>query len=78
MITITEGRIFIDGKETIDPTLIGYAVIDAVQEENIIITTPGQFDEVVTEVIKTSFEAGATAARITENIKVKATSDDNR
>lgn len=27
-IEISNGRIFIDGKETVDPTLIGYAVLD--------------------------------------------------
>ena len=28
MIEIINGRIFIDGKETVDPTLIGYALLD--------------------------------------------------
>lgn len=28
MIEIVNGRVFVDGKETVDPTLIGYAVID--------------------------------------------------
>lgn len=28
MIEIVNGRVFIDGKETVDPILIGYAVLD--------------------------------------------------
>jgi len=28
MIEIVNGRVFVDGKETVDPTLIGYAVLD--------------------------------------------------
>jgi hypothetical protein len=31
MIEIVNGRIFINGKETIDPVLIGYAMIDFVE-----------------------------------------------
>lgn len=31
MIEISNGRIFIDGVETINPELIGYAMIDAVE-----------------------------------------------
>ena len=35
MIEIVNGRVFIEGKETIDPTLIGYAIIDfAETQEN--------------------------------------------
>ena len=28
MIEIVNGRVFVDGRETVDPTLIGYAVLD--------------------------------------------------
>lgn len=28
MIEIVNGRVFVEGKETIDPTLIGYAMLD--------------------------------------------------
>lgn len=28
MIEIVNGRVFVEGKETVDPTLIGYALID--------------------------------------------------
>ncbi len=28
MLEIVNGRVFVDGKETVDPTLIGYAVLD--------------------------------------------------
>lgn len=28
MIEIVNGRVFVEGKETIDPTLIGYAILD--------------------------------------------------
>jgi len=31
MIQIEKGRIFVQGKETVDPLLIGYAVLDAVE-----------------------------------------------
>lgn len=36
MIEIINGRIFIDGKETVDPTFIGYALLDFAenQEDN--------------------------------------------
>ena len=35
MIEIVNGRIFVNGKETVDPTLIGYAIIDfAESQEN--------------------------------------------
>lgn len=35
MIEIVNGRVFAEGKETIDPTLIGYAIIDfAESQEN--------------------------------------------
>lgn len=35
MIEIVNGRVFVDGVETIDPTLIGYAIIDfAESQEN--------------------------------------------
>ncbi len=35
MIEIVNGRVFVEGKETIDPTLIGYAIIDfAESQEN--------------------------------------------
>jgi len=35
MIEIVNGRVFVEGKETVDPTLIGYAVIDfAETQEN--------------------------------------------
>ena len=31
MIEIVNGRVFVEGKETIDPTLIGYAMLDFVE-----------------------------------------------
>lgn len=35
MIEIVNGRVFVDGVETVDPTLIGYAIIDfAESQEN--------------------------------------------
>ena len=35
MIEIVNGRVFIEGKETVDPTLIGYALLDfAETQEN--------------------------------------------
>lgn len=38
MITIENNKIFVEGKETLNPELIGYAVIDAVEEGAITIT----------------------------------------
>jgi len=35
MIEIVNGRVFVEGVETVDPTLIGYAIIDfAESQEN--------------------------------------------
>lgn len=35
MIEICNGRVFVNGKETVDPTLIGYALLDfAESQEN--------------------------------------------
>jgi hypothetical protein len=35
MIEIVNGRVFVEGKETVDPTLIGYALLDfAESQEN--------------------------------------------
>lgn len=35
MIEIANGRVFVDGKETVDPALIGYAILDfAESQEN--------------------------------------------
>jgi hypothetical protein len=35
MIEIVNGRVYVDGKETVDPTVIGYAIIDfAETQEN--------------------------------------------
>jgi hypothetical protein len=33
MVEIVNGSIFIEGKETIDPTLIGYAIIDFAESQ---------------------------------------------
>lgn len=38
-IEIEEGRVFIDGKETVDPVLIGYAVLDYAENSNIDLQT---------------------------------------
>jgi ribosomal protein S19 len=35
MVEIVNGRVYVDGKETVNPTLIGYAIIDfAETQEN--------------------------------------------
>jgi len=36
-IEIVNGRVFVEGKETIDPALIGYAVLDMVEEKQNIV-----------------------------------------
>ena len=38
MIEIINGRVFVEGKETVDPTLIGYAVLDAAESESVELT----------------------------------------
>ena len=35
---IQNGRVFVNGKETVDPVLIGYAVLDAAENTDAIIT----------------------------------------
>lgn len=39
MIEVKGTRVYVDGKETVDPELIGYAMLDAAEEGNIVITT---------------------------------------
>lgn len=34
-IEISNGRVFVEGKETVDPVLIGYAVLDAIESETV-------------------------------------------
>jgi hypothetical protein len=58
MIKIENGRIFVDGKETVDPTLIGYAVLDAVEEGTFSINTEQEIDETVKNLYDVGFEAG--------------------
>lgn len=38
-IEIANGRVFVEGKETVDPLLIGYAVLDAIESETTEIIT---------------------------------------
>lgn len=38
-IQIENGRVFLDGKETVDPVLIGYAVLDYAENLNIELST---------------------------------------
>lgn len=67
MIKVDNGRIFVEGKETTDPTLIGYALIDAVEQGNVIICT----DKDIDEIIQTAFNAGVTAGQIIESVGSK-------
>lgn len=34
MIEIVNGKIFVEGKETVDPTLIGYALLDFAENQD--------------------------------------------
>ena len=38
-IEIEKGRVFVDGKETVDPVLIGYAVLDYAENCNVDLST---------------------------------------
>lgn len=50
MIQTEKGRVFINGKESVDPTLIGYAILDIVESGNdISISNKASFDEIFKE-----------------------------
>lgn len=36
-ISIEQGKIFVNGKQTIDPVLIGYTILDLAEKEDIIV-----------------------------------------
>jgi hypothetical protein len=64
MIKIENGRVFVDGKETIDPLLIGYAVLDAAEDNKISINTEAEIDDAIKKVFDASFKAGETFGKI--------------
>jgi len=71
MIQIDNGRIFINGAETIDAALIGYAVLDAVEDGDIIICTRTAFDKEAASLADVAFNAGVTAGQIIESLPSK-------
>lgn len=44
-IEIKDGRIFVEGKETVNPELIGWAIIDAAENDEIEIICKSPADE---------------------------------
>lgn len=64
MIKVENGRIFVDGKETVDATLIGYAVLDAVEDGKICFNTDEEIDTAIKTVYDASFKAGEAYSKI--------------
>ncbi|RUT68677.1 hypothetical protein D0817_20165 [Flavobacterium cupreum] len=58
MIEIVNGRVFVEGKETVDPALIGYAVLDEAEKGNFIICAESELKQLITNVHDSSFAAG--------------------
>lgn len=59
-IEIVNGRVFVEGKETVNPELIGYAILDAVESDDIVICSGAQIDEVVKKAFDAGFKASET------------------
>lgn len=58
MIEIVNGRVFVEGKETVDPTLIGYAVLDAAEDNQNSVFHPVS-DKSLLSIIKNQVELEA-------------------
>lgn len=54
-ISIEDGRVFVDGKETVNPELIGYSILDlAEMEENVVFKKAPSYS-VMTFVVENGF-----------------------
>lgn len=56
-IEIVNGRIIVEGRETINPEMIGYAVLDAVENGEVVMCEASHIDEVVTKAFNAGFKA---------------------
>lgn len=70
MIEIVNGRVFVEGKETVDPTLIGYAVLDAAENGYIVICGEDQIKKVMIDIHESSFKAGQTLEKGLQSIGI--------
>jgi len=50
-VEIVNGRVFVEGKETVDPSLIGYAVLDAAENSDIIICSYVEIRDIVSKAV---------------------------
>jgi hypothetical protein len=57
-IEIVNGRVFVEGKETVDPAFIGYAVLDAAENGDMIICTEAEIKKLIINTHDSSFAAG--------------------
>lgn len=70
MIEVINGRVFIDGKETINPELIGYAILDGAENEDLIVCNNKTLDELMIKCFESGMKAGEIVATISDRIKV--------
>lgn len=71
-IEVVNGRVFVEGKETVDPALIGYAVLDAAENGDMIICQEEEIKKLIMNVHDSSFSAGQI---LEKNINLIGTSE---
>ncbi|URM37148.1 hypothetical protein [Flavobacterium anhuiense] len=59
-ISIEGGRVFVNGKETVNPELIGYAILDAAENSDTIICSYKEIKDLVSKVVETTFQVNDT------------------
>lgn len=56
MIEIVNGRVFVEGKETVNPELIGYAVLDAAENTDTMICSYKAIKDLISKVVDVTFK----------------------
>ncbi|OHT44434.1 hypothetical protein [Flavobacterium tructae] len=67
-ISIENGRVFVNGKETVNPELIGYAILDAAESSDTLICSYQEIKDLVSKVIETTFEVNDTIDQVIKSI----------
>lgn len=68
-IEIVDGRVFVEGKESVNPELIGYAVLDAAENSDTIICSYKEIKDLVSKVVDATFSVNETIDEAMKSFK---------
>lgn len=68
-IEIVNGRVFVNDKETVNPELIGYAVLDAAENSDTIICSYKDIKALVSKVVEATFSVNDTIDEAMKSLK---------